>query len=876
MAAFRLDIQALRAIAVLLVLASHVWPAHVHGGYIGVDVFFVVSGYLITGHLVREVASTGRVDLLHFYARRARRLLPAASLTLVAVGLASYLWMPSWTWAMTAADIAASTGYAENWMLVRRAVDYQAQNEAPSPLQHFWSLAVEEQFYFGWPLLVAGVAWLWTRREGGAEVGAMRPARCGLACEAASFVALPAVAMQPGSSLHALTASSQPPPSPPRPAWYAVPMATLCTASFGTALFYARVRPEAGYFTTHTRLYELGMGGLLAVLGGARPRTFAAAPAGTCGTATLQTWLRTLVAAAGLAAIGASAALMTARTHFPGAAALVPTLGASALLWAGEQDADDDAPAHALVAPMSHPWFQFIGDISYSLYLAHWPVVVIYPFATGRVVKGVLADGFLVCVISLGLAHACKRLWEDRFRGTGGGGIGGNAGGRGTKPKQRLPGRSAAPAAADADDAAGPAVHDSSTSTAVHSSLAVADSGLHEPPSSKPPSSPTSGFAALASPRRWRLSPGAGALVMTLLMVAVTLTVAFALHMVAPAVAQDGDTLAATELQDDALDGATTSANAKSASAAASRSRPPPLPPSPECEDFFGPNATRPYPGADAVLHRCATVNNLPVEELVSLATESHVRGLVWGKYYYPDVLAPVPAASPPSPPRHHVVIMGDSHGKRWHPAFDIVGHRLGINVTNLYKSGCAPTLTLVKFRTQPNVECQKYNAASIDKVLHMRPSAVVMVSHKTPNPADKHANSTDVAAGIVQVAKNFVSSGIPVLYIKSTPIMATGIKDCLAREAKRDPAGADLSACSVPREVGVSDGVMEKAADMFPMMRRLPFDDIFCPDDTCHPAIGNVVVYDDAHHLTRAFSLSMANALQQRLLDKAPHLGRR
>jgi len=73
--------------------------------------------------------------------------------------------MPSWTWATTAADIAASTGYAENWVLVRRAVDYQAQGETPSPLQYFWSLAVEEQFYFGWPLLVAGVACLWGRRR---------------------------------------------------------------------------------------------------------------------------------------------------------------------------------------------------------------------------------------------------------------------------------------------------------------------------------------------------------------------------------------------------------------------------------------------------------------------------------------------------------------------------------------------------------------------------------------------------------------------------------------------------------------------------------------------------------------------------------------
>ena len=132
---FRTDIQALRAIAVLLVITFHVWPARLTGGYVGVDVFFVISGYLITGHLVREVASTGRVDLPTFYARRARRLLPAASLTLVAVGAAAYLWMPRWTWATVAADMAASTVYAENWMLLRRAVDYHAQDQAPMALQ---------------------------------------------------------------------------------------------------------------------------------------------------------------------------------------------------------------------------------------------------------------------------------------------------------------------------------------------------------------------------------------------------------------------------------------------------------------------------------------------------------------------------------------------------------------------------------------------------------------------------------------------------------------------------------------------------------------------------------------------------------------------
>ena len=132
----------------------------------------VITGYLITGHLVREKVATGRVDLPTFYARRARCLLPAASLTLVSVRVAAYMWIPAATWATTTSDIAASTMYAQNWVLVRRSMDYYAQDQAPSPLQHFWSLAVEEQFYLGWPVLAAGVAAWWRRRVGRDSKGA--------------------------------------------------------------------------------------------------------------------------------------------------------------------------------------------------------------------------------------------------------------------------------------------------------------------------------------------------------------------------------------------------------------------------------------------------------------------------------------------------------------------------------------------------------------------------------------------------------------------------------------------------------------------------------------------------------------------------------
>src|SRR5262245_45333714 len=151
---FRTDIQALRAIAVLAVVVNHLWPHRLTGGYVGVDVFFVISGFLITGQLNRELTDTGRVRLGRFYARRVRRLLPAAFLVLAFCLVAAYLLLPYPRWATTAQHVVASALYGENWLLATESVNYSAAAEAPSLTQHYWSLSVEEQFYLVWPLLL--------------------------------------------------------------------------------------------------------------------------------------------------------------------------------------------------------------------------------------------------------------------------------------------------------------------------------------------------------------------------------------------------------------------------------------------------------------------------------------------------------------------------------------------------------------------------------------------------------------------------------------------------------------------------------------------------------------------------------------------------
>ena len=195
-------------------------------------------------------------------------------------------------------------------------------------------------------------------------------------------------------------------------------MVILCCISFASAIYLAHANPAAGYFTTITHLHELGMGGLLGVwaaglVGGGNTDGLPLGSEKLGNEPGRFRLCRSLVATAGLAAIGGSAFWYTPAISFPGKAALVPILGAVAVIAAGE----GGAATHAFTSAFAHPWLQYIGDISYSLYLAHWPVVAMYPNLTGRPVDGFLADGGMAVVASIALAHGCKRLWEDRFRG---------------------------------------------------------------------------------------------------------------------------------------------------------------------------------------------------------------------------------------------------------------------------------------------------------------------------------------------------------------------------------------------------------------------------------------------------------------------------
>src|SRR4051794_16600582 len=195
--AFRPDIQGLRAVAVVLVVAYHLWPGTLAGGFVGVDVFFVISGFLITGHLLEHPPLSSR-DLLEFWRRRIRRILPAALLVLAVTAIAGRILLPETRWPANAGEIVASAFYVENWTLAATSVDYLASQAAPTPVQHYWSLSIEEQFYLVWPVMLLAVFWL-VRRLG---VSPTRPARAAILALVLSSLAISinATAADPASA----------------------------------------------------------------------------------------------------------------------------------------------------------------------------------------------------------------------------------------------------------------------------------------------------------------------------------------------------------------------------------------------------------------------------------------------------------------------------------------------------------------------------------------------------------------------------------------------------------------------------------------------------------------------------------------------------
>lgn len=342
----RADIQGLRALAVVLVILDHYigWPS---GGYVGVDVFFVISGFLITSLLLDEHSRTGTLSFVDFYKRRARRILPAAVAVLGATVLTAWLMLSGTRAEGITWDAIWAAAFVANWDQALSGTDYMSASGAISPLQHYWSLSIEEQFYFVWPLAI-------------------------IAC-----MRLQRFLRSRGNSILLAT------------------LLFLSAASFAWAIWETSTSPTWAYFSTASRAWELATGALLALL--------------AHKASSIPDVVRPVIGWLGMSMIFASALLLDRASSFPGPLAAVPVLGSAAVILSGT----GGGQAHLL--PITNRVSGYIGDLSYSLYLWHFPVIIIGGsfLAPGRRLS------LIALAITVILSILSYHLIEDPIRRSG-------------------------------------------------------------------------------------------------------------------------------------------------------------------------------------------------------------------------------------------------------------------------------------------------------------------------------------------------------------------------------------------------------------------------------------------------------------------------
>ena len=348
------EIQVLRAVAVMLVVAYHYWPDTLTGGYVGVDAFFVISGYLITSHLLREADRTGTVKLSAFYARRARRLLPASIFVLLFVAVGTFLLLPTDLWTSTAHEVTASGFYVQNLWLASKAVTYSASNDLASPIQHYWSLSAEEQFYLVWPGLIiisCLAARRWLRGHTTTTVG---------------FTLL-----------------------------------VFTLGSFAFSVWDTQTHRAAAYFITPTRAWEFGAGALVVLLmrKWAPPLVFAL----------LLRWL-------GIIGLLVSAWLFSDATSFPGYAAALPVVATAAIIVAGDTGRADPSDLVFRLRPVQ--WLGDASYSIYLWHwplLVFAPFLVGHSLKTPELVALMLLC-LVIAGLSKGFVEDAMRFWPRLTR----------------------------------------------------------------------------------------------------------------------------------------------------------------------------------------------------------------------------------------------------------------------------------------------------------------------------------------------------------------------------------------------------------------------------------------------------------------------------
>ena len=742
-ALFRPDVEGLRGVAILLVLLFHA-ALPVSGGFVGVDVFLVISGFLITGLLLRELETSGSIGLLAFYGRRMRRLLPAAAVVIAVVMPLAFVMLPPLDRPGAMTDGTAAVLCASNIRSAMAGGDYFAAIATPSPFLHFWSLSLEEQFYLAWPVLLLLVA---------------RGRRVRLAA--------------------------------------GITLLGLLLVSLAVSVVMTDQAPTWAFYGLPSRSWQFAAGGLLAV-GSTLLRRLPERPVGAAG------W-------AGIAGLAVAAVAIDSSGPYPGVLAVLPTAAAVLVILSGDRAW---GPGVLLrLAPL-----RFLGRISYSLYLWHWPILVL-PLAAG------VAPDPLVTVALLALAVCVAWLsWaavEEPFRRAHG------------------PRRTITRLSLQLGTAAIIGVVAWSVMLEVTADAAIAGMG--------------DGSHTMASTTAMDNGPASvGGVVVgsipgpdTRAPTAATST--GALNRSTPA--------ATGSVRAQPTPGASTAL--PSASTA------------PSTPGAATPGAATPgsisIPWQEIPTERLRDGVRLPrgVRPTLGDARTDRERLADDGCFTWLDGTEPADCVYGDADSETTVVLIGDSHAGQWFPAFNVLAKRNGWRLIPLVKASC-PFIDMPvyhPFVRRKYTECAAWRARAIRAANAAHPDLVVVATaYRGIRPVA--ANDASAKAQGEAMAREIGRLRAPAAIIVDSPRTNTDVPGCLSRHP------TDVHECAIRRSEAFYDtfGVRERVAAKRSGAEIIDIVAAVCPSTPCPVVRDGMIVYRDGHHLTATFVRTLAPAFNAAL----------
>ena len=741
----RADLEGLRGVAVIAVLLFHLGSPWAAGGFVGVDAFFVLSGFLITGLIIREHERTGRISLPAFYARRVRRILPAALVTIVVtVGVAAFVLAPLDLPEITL-DGAAAALSVGNIRFAIGATDYFGPT-APSPFRHFWSLGVEEQFYLLWPALMI-------------------------------------VALARGGSRRRV----------------ALLIGGVVAASFAGSIWLTGVDQAWAFYSFPTRAWQLGLGGLLAATAG----WFARRSGPLLGS----------IALAGVVGLVGAVVLIDGSMPYPGALALLPAVATAAVVVGG----DRRGPARWLLSLASLRWF---GRISYSLYLWHWPFLVLPVLALGRELA--LEERLALAGISIAVATVSWRWIEEPFR-------------RGWSPTISRPRTVLAGVGAMALTAA----------------LAV---GVGEGVVAR--------LDAMASETAFASEEAAYAIAPDETMetegVGLDGWADEAIVVVTPTPDR-----ASADMLDAAAASSATRPTSAPAVAASPISTPTAAPAAPAAAPPGAPAAPAASPAA--ALRATPGPRRLPADVAPPLTkarkdSESIVRDKC--SLAISGSKPPICFYGPKDAPLT-VALVGDSHAAHWFPALERLAGERGWRLVPFTKYSC----TFVDMRIysawlkREYTECEAWRTNVVKALQELEPDLVVVTSHRWfPTIVAGDNDATRQGEAMARLLDQLPGR---IALLADTPLSRYDVPACLSRNLD------DTRRCATDRAYafGLKPRARERVAAHLTGAALVDLSDVICPaKGKCPAVVDGMIVYRDDHHLTATFAASLAPILGERL----------